>query len=132
MVLVDTSVWIRWFRSGSLKDADQLLTVVTCSPILQEIMQGFDELPAHGKLRTQLLSIPRLADPIPVDMFLSAADIYRTARRKGYKIRSSVDCVIAAIAIQNDVPLMHVDGDFDAIACFTQLRIAKPFPSNTR
>ena len=127
MALVDTSVWIRWFRAGSRLaiEPNQLLNAVTCSPILQELMQGFDDLPAHGRLRTQLLSIPRLTDPIPVDAYLSAADIARFARRKGYRIRSSVDCVIAAIAILNGVPVMHFDRDFDIIARFTTLRIAK-------
>ena len=128
MTLVDTSVWIRWFRGGSLKrpEPNDLIGIVTCSPILQELMQGFDDLPAHGRIRTQLLSIPRLTDPIPVEVFLSAADISRLARRKGYTIRSSSDCLIAAIAILNQVPVMHIDQDFDIISSFTSLRTVKP------
>ena len=127
MALVDTSVWIRWFRTGSSSDLEpsQLRDAVICSPILQELMQGFDDLPSHGRLCTQLLSIPRLTDPIPVNVYLSAADIARTARRKGYTIRSSVDCLIAAIAILNDVPVLHLDRDFDIIARFTPLRVLR-------
>lgn len=128
MVLVDTSVWIRWLRNGSRTGfgPDQMLSVAICPPILQELMQGFDDLPAHSRLRTQLLSIPRLTDPVPVDAYISAADIARQARRKGYTIRSSVDCLIAAIAILNQVPVMHVDQDFDVIACFTPLIVVRP------
>lgn len=127
MILVDTSVWIRWFRGGSVKrpDSQDMARVVTCSPILQELLQGFDEVPAHSQIRNELLAVPRLTDPIPVDIYLGAAEIYRLVRRKGHTIHSSVDCVIASIAIRNAVPVMHVDQDFNVIARFTALRIAK-------
>ena len=127
MVLVDSSIWIRWFRADGIKPPSprEMATVVTCSPILQELFQGFAEIPSHGRIRLDLLAVPRLSDPMPVDVYLEAADIFRLARRKGFAIRSSVDCVIAAIAIRNDVPIMHMDEDFDAIARFTPLRIAK-------
>ena len=127
MLLVDTSVWIRWFRGGTIKrpEPEDMVRVVTCSPILQELLQGFEELPAHGRILTELLAVPRLTDPIPVETYLSAADIYRLVRRKGHTIRSSVDCLIAAIAISHDVPVMHMDQDFDIIARFTPLRIGK-------
>ncbi|HEY3739727.1 MAG TPA: PIN domain-containing protein [Bryobacteraceae bacterium] len=126
-VLVDTSIWIRWFRGVSIKKPDPRMMdgVVTCSPILQELFQGFEDLPAHSQLRLSLLAVPRLTDPVPVDVFLAAADIYRLARRKGHPIQSSIDCLIAAIAIRNDVPVAHADQDFNTIARFTSLRIAK-------
>lgn len=127
VVLADTSIWIRWFRGGVFKKpgAREMDSVVTCSPILQELFQGFEDLPAHNPLRLSLLAVPRLTDPIPVDVFLAAADIYRIARRKGYAVHSTIDCLIAAIAIRNDVPVAHADQDFDTIARFTPLRIAK-------
>jgi predicted nucleic acid-binding protein len=40
-----------------------------------------------------------LSDPVPEAVFLQAAEIYRQGRQKGYTIRSSTDCLIAAIAI---------------------------------
>jgi predicted nucleic acid-binding protein len=127
MVLVDTSIWIRWFRGGISKrpSPEEMDTVVTCSPILQELFQGFDYVPAHSQLRLDLLAVPRLTDPVPVDAYLAAADIYRDIRRRGFTIESSIDCLIAAIAIRHGVPVMHADQDFDTIARFTPLRIAK-------
>ena len=127
MILVDTSVWICWFRRGTQHRPDprEIDGVVTCAPILQELFQGFKEMPSHSPIRIELLAVPRLTDPIPVDMYLAAADIYRDVRRKGFTIDSPIDCLIAAIAIRNDVPVMHADQDFDTIACFTPLRIAK-------
>jgi predicted nucleic acid-binding protein len=48
--------------------------------------------------------------------FLEAAELYRTARRAGVTVRSSVDCLIAACAIRHRVGVLHVDRDFDALA----------------
>ncbi len=49
MRVVDTSVWIEVFRRNSSVDLDALVDfddVVTCAPIVQEVMQGFDDPPA--------------------------------------------------------------------------------------
>jgi predicted nucleic acid-binding protein len=58
-----------------------------------------------------------------VDLYLEAADIYRLGRRKGYTIRSSLDCLIAAIAIHNNASVWHCDRDFDAISRYTSLEV---------
>ena len=79
-------------------------------------------LPLSNIFRDDFLALPRLTDPIPTAVFLHAAEIYRQGRGKGYTIRSSADCLIAAIAIQNDVPIWHRDRDYTAIAKFTSLR----------
>jgi hypothetical protein len=68
--------------------------------------------------------LPVLSDPLPKSLFLAASDIYRVGRDKGRTIRSSTDCLIAAIAIENRVPVWHRDRDFDAIATFTSLQIS--------
>ena len=45
-------------------------------------------------------------------VFLRSAEIYRNLRRKDITIRKPVDCMIAAVAIENDIPLLHNDKDF--------------------
>jgi hypothetical protein len=113
MILVDTSVWIELLagkRGVSLRE-DDLPDLVTCGPVVQEVLQGLWPGPASDAFR----------DPIPLALFLSAADIYRQGRRRGLTIRSSVDCLIAAIAIENRVPVWHWDRDFTAIARYTTL-----------
>ncbi len=60
--------------------------------------------------------------PLPSALFLAAAEIYRLGLMKGHTIRSSADCLIAAIAIDNGVPVWHKDRDFEAIARYTSLR----------
>ena len=69
-----------------------------------------------------ILAIPRLADPVPLRCYLEAAEIYARARRQGYTIRSSIDYLTAAIAIESNVAVWHSDRDFSAIARFTPLR----------
>jgi hypothetical protein len=114
MILVDTSVWIELLagkRGVSLRE-DDLPDLVTCGPVVQEVLQGLWPGPASDAFREAFLAVPILSDPIPLALFLSAADI---------TIRSSVDCLIAAIAIENRVPVWHWDRDFTAIARYTTL-----------
>lgn len=123
MILVDTSVWIEMLAGGrgaSLREED-LPDFVTCGPVVQEVLQGLRPGPVSDTFREAFLAMPVLSDPIPLALFLSAADIYRQGRRRGLTIRSSVDCLIAAIAIANRVPVWHRDRDYTAIARYTAL-----------
>jgi predicted nucleic acid-binding protein len=128
VILADTSVWIALLNGklGTHVSPDRALNVVTCGPIAQEVLQGLRENPMSESFRESFGVIPRLSDPVPFSTYLEAAEIYSHGRRKGYTIRSSTDCLIAAIAIQNDVPVWHKDRDFTVIAKFTRLRIYHP------
>lgn len=123
-MLVDTSVWIELLNRGlgSSVREQELLNFVTCGPVLQEVTQGLRNVPASDAFREALLALPILSDPLPSPLFLAAAEIYRLGRAKGYTIRSSTDCLIAAIAIENRMPVWHKDRDFEAIARYTSLR----------
>jgi predicted nucleic acid-binding protein len=126
VILVDTSVWIDLIngRRGSKKVLpEDLLWFVTCGPIVQEVLQGLLAGPWVDEFRTAFLSIPRLSDPLPLKVFVDAADIYRHGRLKGYTIRSSADCLIAAIAIENHVPIWHRDRDYNLISSYTRLEL---------
>jgi predicted nucleic acid-binding protein len=124
VTLVDTSVWIELLNGklGARISEEQLLNFATCGPVVQEVLQGLRSTPAAGVFREMFLSLPCLNDPLPLDMFLSASEIYRLGRTKGHTIRSSTDCLIAAIAIKSGIPVWHKDRDYEAIAKFTALR----------
>ena len=79
--------------------------------------------------RTAFLAIPVLGDPLPLRLYVSAAEIYRLGRRRGITIRSSADCLIAAIAIDHGVPVWHRDRDFSAIARYTGLEAVESAPA---
>jgi predicted nucleic acid-binding protein len=55
--------------------------------------------------------------------YCHAADIYRAARKKGKTIRKTIDCLIAACAIEHHVELLHCDRDFATIAGVTSLEL---------
>ncbi len=80
-------------------------------------------------MRSEWLSSLFLSSAIrlPMETFLAAAEIYRQGHRKGYTIRSSMDCLIAAIALDHKLPVWHKDRDFENIACFTSLQ-TKRYP----
>ena len=85
-------------------------------------MQGLNEGPATVQVRVALSALPRLSDPLTMQTFAHAADIYSQGRRRSFTIRSSFDCLIAAIAIQNDVVVWHRDRDYTNIARYTPLK----------
>lgn len=124
MVLVDTSVWIELLngRLGMMVSEASLVNLATCGPIIQEVFQGMRTHPASEAFRDAFLALPLLSDPLPEASFLAAAEIYRIGRSKGYTVRSSVDCLIAAIAIENQTPVWHKDRDYEIIAHYTSLR----------
>jgi predicted nucleic acid-binding protein len=51
-----------------------------------------------------------------IDSFISAASLYRKCRKKGVTLRGITDCLIARIAIEQELLLLHKDKDFDRIA----------------
>jgi hypothetical protein len=123
MILVDTSVWIGLIRSKPRIEEEDLFRFAVCGPVIQEVLQGLKPCPASDALRTGFLALPILSDPIPLGLYVAAADMYRSGRRRGLTIRSSVDCLIAAIAIENRGAVWHKDRDFAAIATYTDLAV---------
>jgi predicted nucleic acid-binding protein len=99
---------------------------VACGPVLQEVLQELRPSGESEAFRNGFLAIPVLSNPVPVSLYLAAADIYRQGRRRGITLRSSIDCLIAAIAIENRVPVWNRDRDFDAISGYTELEVVPP------
>ena len=119
MVLVDTSVWIEIFRKPakfSLESAVDFDEIVTCLPIVHEVLQGFHDDRAFALARDAILALPTVESPLRREVFLEATDLYRRARRTGRTVRSGVDCLIAACAIRNSLTVLHRDRDFDSLA----------------
>jgi predicted nucleic acid-binding protein len=125
VVLVDTSVWIEVFRKPSRVDLEAVMPfddIVTCLPVMQEVLQGFRHELAFARARESMQAMPILESPLRLEVFLQAADLYRSARRAGYTVRSGVDCVIAACAIRHRAEVLHHDRDYDALSRVSSLR----------
>ncbi|MHB2017942.1 MAG: type II toxin-antitoxin system VapC family toxin [Candidatus Xenobia bacterium] len=125
MILVDTTVWIEVFRRHHPLDLAATVdfeSIVTCLPVVQEVLQGFREEAAFRTARDAMLSLPMVENPLPLELVGEAVDLYRTARRHGLTIRSSVDCLIAACALRHDLEVLHRDRDYPALARVSTLR----------
>lgn len=129
MVLVDTSVWIDFFKGASSSHRytlhhliEQSKDLALCGPVFQEILQGLASDLDCQKMKGYLAEFPYLTVNEP-QIFEKAASIYRGCRKRGKTIRKPVDCLIAAIAIENKCELFHKDRDFDSIAACFPLKI---------
>jgi predicted nucleic acid-binding protein len=119
VVLVDTSVWIEVFHRPAryrLDSAVDLDEVVTCLPVVQEVLQGLRDERAFALARDAMLALPIVESPLRAEVVLQAADLYRLARRAGLTVRSGVDCLIAACAVRNALTVLHHDRDFDRLS----------------
>ena len=119
MLLVDTSVWIEILRRPArltLAEVGSFDDIVTCLPVVQEVLQGFRDEPAFRKAREAMLALPIVESPLGRALFEDAVGLYRAARRAGFTPRSSVDCLIAACALRHDLTVVHVDRDYAALA----------------
>ena len=128
VLLVDTSVWIEFFRRGgrvNLREVASREELVTCLPVVQEVLQGLREESSFRIARDALLALPVVEAPMRTELFLEAADLFRQARRAGVTIRSSVDCLIAAVALRHDLEVWHRDRDFNAISRIAPLRVRR-------
>jgi predicted nucleic acid-binding protein len=127
MVIVDTSAWIEYVRatgSASHLAARSLLvggTAALTEPVTMEVLQG-GRSPRHTRDLQRLLSRAALVRVESQD-FAEAAFLWRLCRANGETIRSSVDCLIAAVAIRTDTPVLAADRDFDALARHTPLEL---------
>ena len=119
MLLVDTSVWVEVFRRTRPLDLDAVLDfdeIVTCLPVVQEVLQGFDDQRAFNLAREAMFALPMVESPLGEEVFRDAVDLYRSARRMGLSVRSGVDCLIAACGLRNSLTVLHLDRDFETLA----------------
>ncbi len=126
MILIDTSAWVEFLRdTGSpiCQRVDDLLAVeiATCDVVRMEILAGARNEQHLQQLRRLLARASTL--PTETVDYDAAAALYRTCRQGGHTVRKLIDCLIAAVAIRSDVPILHMDADFDILAQHTTLRI---------
>ncbi|MBW2645385.1 MAG: PIN domain nuclease [Deltaproteobacteria bacterium] len=130
MVLVDTTVWIDFFSARSAPHVlslenliEQRDDICICGVILTEVLQGIQNDNEFKKTRNMFNNLILL--PMPSQTFLRSAEIYRSLRKKGFTIRKPIDCMIASVAIENDIPLLHNDKDFIPIGKHCGLKVHK-------
>ena len=127
MVLVDTTVWIDFFKASSLPHVEVLGNLISkrediciCGIILSEVLQGVRKDSEYKKTRELFENLIIL--PMHNSIFFRSAEIYRALRRKGITIRKPLDCMIASVAVENEIPLLHNDRDFNPIEKYFGLK----------
>lgn len=124
MILVDSSAWIEVFRKPPRLRLEEIVDfdeIVTCLPVVQEVLQGFTGDLAFRTAREAMLAFPMVESPVGERVYLDAVDLYRRARRAGITVRSGVDCLIAACAIRHGLTVLHNDRDYPALAHVSEL-----------
>jgi predicted nucleic acid-binding protein len=125
LILLDTSVWIEVFRGRNplcLEEVVEFDQIVTCLPVIQEVLQGFRDERAFRIARDAMLALPTIESPLGISVVEEAVGLYRTARRQGLTIRSSVDCLIAACALRHGLTVLHGDRDYPQLAKISALQ----------
>ncbi len=128
MILVDTSAWVEFLRDTGSTTCDRVEAslgseIAVCDAILMEVLAGArDERHLHD-LRRLLARATVL--PMEPRHHEEAAALFRLCRREGETVRKLIDCLIGAVAIHADAPVLHADGDFDVLARHTGLKIAE-------
>lgn len=118
MILVDSSVWIDYFRGDASPQADRLDALLGAEPlaigdlILVEVLQGFADPKQFDQARKLLATLA------PVDLgghriAVQAARYHRALRGFGVTVRKTIDTVIATRCIVDGYTLLHRDRDFE-------------------
>ena len=125
-MLVDTSAWIEYLRDTRSEVCELVRDSLArdaaiCDAVRLEVLAG-------GRSEAHLATLHGILDDAVViqtiqEDFENAAALYRRCRAGGETIRNLMDCLIAAVAIRNNAPVLHRDRDFDALARHTELQI---------
>lgn len=131
MILVDSSVWIDYFRGVPTRQAEMLDSllgsepVVTGDLILAEVLQGFVSDRDSNQAKKLLTSL-MVIDLGGKDIAIQAAKNFRVLRARGITVRKTIDTVIATRCIGSDFKLLYSDRDFDPFVQHLGLRSAFP------
>ena len=134
MILIDTSAFIEFLNhTGSpfdkeienLINSDEELALAEIT--ITEILQGIKDDKYFNEIKNSLTAFP-IYSLKSTDSYIAAAALYRKCRKKGLTIRSTIDLLIAQIALEHDLVLMHNDKDFQSIAGLSRLKTYKIAP----
>jgi predicted nucleic acid-binding protein len=132
VILVDSSVWIDYFRGASNRPVEQLVAWLqggdapvdlgVADLVVFEVMRGFASPTAQRRARDLLLGLD-VVEIGGLDNALLAAEHYSALRAQGYTVRSPIDVLLASYCIAHGHMLLHRDADFDVMAALRGLQV---------
>ncbi len=127
MILVDSSVWVDYFRGADTAATRRLQLALDSEPaltgdlVLAEVLRGF-----RGDLDFRRARAVHESQPFMElggrDIALKAARNYRSLRASGITVASTIDTIIATRCIEDDLRLLYADQDFDPFVKHLGLR----------
>jgi predicted nucleic acid-binding protein len=128
VVIVDTTVWVDYFRGRRNAESDWLDTELDrqrlglTDIILCEVLQGVpdDSTAADVERRLRRLEVFEASG---VELATAAARNYRVLRARGHTVRKTIDCLIATFCIRGGHSLLHRDRDFDPFETYLELSV---------
>ena len=131
MILVDSGVWIDYFRGATTPQAEKLDALLGTEPvaigdlILTEVLQGFVSDRDFNQARKLLDSLD-IIDLGGRDIAIQAARNFRVLRGLGVTVRKTIDTIIATRCIESRLTLLYSDRDFDPFVTHLGLSSALP------
>jgi predicted nucleic acid-binding protein len=131
MLLVDSTVWIDYFNGRVTWQTDYLDQALTRQEILvgdlmlAEVLQGFRSDSDFEAARQALERFEQVSLVTPA-LAIRSAQNFRTLRKLGLTVRKTIDCLIATYCLENELPLLHSDADFDAFEGHLGLIVIHP------
>lgn len=128
MVIVDTTVWIDYFRGVRTPQTMWLNSELEhqrlgiTDLILCEVLQGIRDDQQFSAVRRELLRL-EVFTMGGIELALAAAQNYRKLRARGYTVRRTIDCLIATFCLLHDHVLLHNDRDFEPFERVFGLRV---------
>jgi len=126
-VLIDTSAWVDFFNDYPTAHSRALAELIrgeddlcTCGVVVAEVFQGLRRKQGSGRKagRGEIADLFReltFLEADGIDLYLRAAEVYRELRRRGFTIRSTIDCLIAVLAEQHGCYLLARDRDMEIL-----------------
>lgn len=127
MILIDSSVWIDYFRGTSTRESDKLDSLLGTEPVsigdlmLTEVLQGFNSERESNQAKALLTSL-EVVPLVGQDIAIKAARNFRTLRAAGITVRKTIDTIIATRCIESRYALLFSDRDFDPFVRHLGLR----------
>lgn len=131
MTIVDSTVWVDYFRGRRTAQTDWLDRHAATDPIgltdliLCEVLQGVRDERLLPKLQRDLSAF-QVFDTGGTRLALAAAANCRALRRRGRTARGTIDCLIATFCLLNGHTLLHDDRDYDAFEQELGLSVVYP------
>ena len=118
MIIADTSVWIDYINGNDTPEAEALDEklendlVAIGDLILLEILQGFKNDKDYNLVKKTLMVLEQ-REFLSTDLAIKASENFRKLRKKGVTVRKTNDVIIASYCIENSIPLLFSDRDFE-------------------